>query len=113
MNIPVTPLDPWIAGCLEKEFPSFCKSREGKRIKSRKEIDAAQEVLLSRMILHASSRSPFYREKLKGYENATFSKLPFTYPSDLAGSGDTPRCYFKHLGYIRLSEKTFFHRRRH
>ena len=84
MSVPITPLDPWISGFIEREFPHLRKDKTRGRIGSRVEIDNVQAVLLDRLISHAASRSPFYMERLRGYERVPFSELPFTFPTDLA-----------------------------
>ena len=87
MKIPVTPLAPWIAGRLVKEFPWYASAEKQARIKDRSEIERAQKYLLSRLLEHASLYSPFYRDRLGNVKDLPFSELPFTFPSDLAESG--------------------------
>jgi len=87
MKISITPLDPWIAGRLVKEFPWYAAAEKKARIEDRSEIERAQKYLLSRIIEHASLYSPFYRNRLGNVKDLPFSELPFTFPSDLAESG--------------------------
>lgn len=87
MKIPLTPLDPWIASRLAKEFSWREAGEKSVRIEDRSEIEGAQKHLLTRMVEHASLHSPFYRDRFGGAMNLPFNKLPFTFPSDLAESG--------------------------
>lgn len=86
MKIPLTPLDPWIASRLAKEFPWREAGEKSIRIKDRSEIERAQEHLLSRTVEHAFLHSPFYRDRLGFVKGVPFNQLPFTFPQDLAES---------------------------
>ena len=87
MKIPITPLDPWIAGRLINEFPRYVVAEKQARIEDRSEIERAQKHLLSRTIEDASLYSPFYHDRLGPVRGVPFNELPFTFPSDLAESG--------------------------
>jgi len=87
MKIPITPLDPWIAGRLVNEFPRYAAAEKQARIEDRSEIERAQKHLLSRTIEDASLYSPFYHDRLGPVRGVPFNELPFTFPSDLAKSG--------------------------
>jgi len=87
MKIPLTPLDPWIASRLAKEFSWREAGEKSVRIKDRSEIERAQKHLLSRMVEHASLHSPFYRDRLGFVKGVPFNELPFTFPQDIAKSG--------------------------
>lgn len=75
MSVPLTPLDPWVARRLGS----------GIRLSGRAELEEAQQAALRRLLRQAMQAS-FYRERLAGLEDAPLAELPFTFPSDLAGS---------------------------
>ncbi len=87
IDIPLTPLDPWIAESIDRLFLRDAAIRDPLRIGSRDEIERAQNYLLRRLIRHASLYSPFYRDRLDGKDNIPLEELPFISPSDLAQYG--------------------------
>jgi phenylacetate-coenzyme A ligase PaaK-like adenylate-forming protein len=86
VSIPITPLDAWIARRLEDGTPGVGYSAETLRPVDRKTLAAAQERALRVLVRHAAANAPFYRERLRGLEDAPLRELPFTFPSDLAGA---------------------------
>jgi phenylacetate-coenzyme A ligase PaaK-like adenylate-forming protein len=86
VNIPITPLDAWIARRLEDETPGGGYSAETLRPVDRNNLETAQERALRILVRHAAANAPFYRKCLRGLEDAPLRELPFTFPSDLAGA---------------------------
>lgn len=84
-TIPITPLDAWIARRLEAGRPGPAAAGNP-RLSDRRELEAAQERALRRLLRHAATRTLFYRKLLRGLENAPLREVPFTFPSDLAGA---------------------------
>jgi len=73
MKIPITPLDPWIAGRLINEFPRYAAAEKQARIEDRSEIERAKKHLLSRTIEDASLYSPFYHDRLGPVRGVPFN----------------------------------------
>ena len=90
MNIPRTPLDPWIARELEKKqkLPSNLPG-ESPGLKNRQELEKTQERSLGLLVRQAEENTLFYREHLRGFREAPLEELPFTFPSDLQ-EGESP-----------------------
>ncbi|HOG14278.1 MAG TPA: phenylacetate--CoA ligase family protein [Synergistales bacterium] len=83
MSLSITPLDPWVADLLAREYPHRGYEISTDRIRSRKQIETAQAALISKLLSHAVSHSPFYKKRFERFEKAPFTELPFTLPSDL------------------------------
>ncbi len=83
MTIPRTPLDGWIARRLVPKA-SAEEPENFLFLENRKDLEKAQEKSLRTLLRQAATQTAFYRDRLRGLQEAPLEELPFTFPRDLA-----------------------------